>query len=117
MLTVLRITKEDDHLIVEASLPVAGEPVEHAILVPLDAIADRMSFYNLASAEEAVQAILREHYKRLNGGDQRPGKPWRDMAPAERGAVTGGLDKAISVGGLALSATLTAEIATRRGER
>lgn len=44
-------------------------PQEHIIIVPLDALASRRTIYGLATDDEALDAILKEHGKWLGGLD------------------------------------------------
>ena len=44
------------------------EPSGHNVMVPEEAIADRMALYGLSSEDEAVKHIMWEHHIRLNPG-------------------------------------------------
>lgn len=78
------------------------QPHVERIIIPDRAVANRMDFYDLSDPIDALVAILREHYARLNGNPQLPPveilpdgahrrKSWRELTPAERGALTGGV--------------------------
>lgn len=79
-------------------------PSEQVIYVPIEAIAHRREFYGCQSDEEALELILKEHYVRLNGGDQSPPpdpatgqrKRWEELTPDERRKATG-VDRPILV--------------------
>lgn len=72
-------------LIVTVTMPLSvlghTEATEHAIIISEAALDDRARIYGLANRDEAIQAILREHAKRLNAlpdGDESPAIPMLD---------------------------------------
>ncbi len=80
-----------DVLDVLTRLPIAGgTPEQHPIIVPLPALVNRRAVYGLATDEEALEAVLREHATRLNA---LPG----DGHPDPRIARMGGLRRDVTV--------------------
>ena len=67
------------------------------IIIPKTAIVNRMEFYGLEREDQAVDAILREHYTRLRGEAKAPARPWQSMTPRERAEATGALRNDVAI--------------------
>ncbi len=86
-----------------------------SVIIPIEAIENRMRFYGLSTPEAAVQAILREHHERQAGrcGRLARGQSWHDLTPQERGQITGGLAD-VEVAEVKLSETVRDEVQALR---
>jgi len=92
----------------------------HCIVIPLAAITNRQEIYGLATEEEAVTAILREHHARLNRIDEWPRdergfrKHPRQMSREERRRAFGAAREDVEVEPVAVPGEARAHLARLR---
>lgn len=112
MIEILAQRIELGNLVVKCKMASPTGPIIVFVTIQPNAIGNRMHFYALATEDEAIDAILREHYHRLHGKEQSPPSAgsvtvggieiavlghWEDVEPAERGRITGGLDDKVKI--------------------
>jgi len=99
MITEIAVTRKSDEFHVSCVFDRTAEqatPTSMVVIIPVDAIAHRKEFYSCTTDEEAIRAILAEHYARMNRLDQRPPKDlitrkvreWEELTPKERRQAT-----------------------------
>lgn len=64
-MVVKDIEQNGNQLLLTVDIPEVKEK-DHTIYLAIDAIGSRMVMYNLKTPQEAVEAIMREHARRMN---------------------------------------------------